>query len=335
MLAWMSHKPGGPETLTLEERPEPNACDDELLVRVLAVGVNYPDGLFIRDLYQVKPQRPFSPGGEFCGVVEKVGANVSTFRVGDVVVGRCGWGALSQRISISHDRCLRIPSQFPPIDAAAFLFTYATAYHALHDIAKLQTGEHVLVLGAAGGVGSAAIELACAAGATVYAAVSTDEKLAFARSCGAHDGVVYDANLQPGADQKKLGRLLQSITSNGVDVVFDPVGGNYTEPALRSLKRGGRHLVVGFTAGIPAPPLNLVLLKSTRILGVDWRTFAREEPLSNNDNIETLFSLWTQKRIQPRITDVFDFSVAPQAITTLESRSALGKIVVRMPPADH
>lgn len=330
MKAWLSHVAGGPETLVLEEVPVPEAAEGELLVRVQAVGINYPDGLLIRDLYQVKPARPFAPGGEFCGVVESVGTGVSRFQVGDVVLGRCGWGAMAERIALSQDRCVRIPSGFPPAEAAAFLFTYATTYHALHDAARLQPGETLLVLGAAGGVGSAAIDLGRAAGARVLACASSEAKLAFAKSCGAVDGLVYDADLQPGDAQKALARQLKTLAPEGVDVVFDPVGGAYAEPALRSLASGGRHLVVGFTAGIPRMPLNLTLLKRCHIIGVDWRAFVNEEPEANARNVDALLALWAQGRIQPQVTDVFDMASAPEAIRRIESRSVMGKLVVRL-----
>ncbi|MCK9490399.1 MAG: NADPH:quinone oxidoreductase family protein [Xanthomonadales bacterium] len=326
----MSHAAGGPEMLVLEERPEPEAGEGELLVRVQAVGVNFPDGLLIRDRYQVKPPRPFAPGGEFCGVVERVGAGVSGFRAGDVVLGRCGWGAMAERIALSQERCVRIPAGFPPDEAAAFLFAYATAYHALHDEARIQPGETLLVLGAAGGVGSAAVDLGRAAGARVLAGASSEAKLAFARSCGAADGLVYDADLPPGEAQQALARRLKALAPGGVDVVFDPVGGAYAEPALRSLGRGGRHLVVGFTAGIPRMPLNLALLKRCRIIGVDWRAFVNEEPEANARNVDALLSLWAQRRVRPQVTEVFDMASAPEAIRRMESRSVMGKLVVSL-----
>lgn len=330
MKAWMSHAAGGPEMLVLEERPEPEAGEGELLVCVQAVGVNFPDGLLIRDRYQVKPSRPFAPGGEFCGVVERVGAGVSGFRAGDVVLGRCGWGAMAERIALSQERCVRIPAGFPPDEAAAFLFAYATAYHALHDAARIQPGETLLVLGAAGGVGSAAVDLGRAAGARVLAGASSEAKLAFARSCGAADGLVYDADLPPGEAQQALARRLKALAPGGVDVVFDPVGGAYAEPALRSLGRGGRHLVVGFTAGIPRMPLNLALLKRCRIIGVDWRAFVNEEPEANARNVDALLSLWAQRRVRPQVTEVFDMASAPEAIRRMESRSVMGKLVVSL-----
>lgn len=332
MMAWVSHGAGGPQTLVLEERAVSAPAEGELLVRVQAVGINFPDGLLIRDQYQIKPTRPFVPGSEFCGVVEALGPGVTAFRPGDVVIGRCGWGALAERVTLSQARCVRIPSGLPIAEAAAFLFTYATAYHALHDAGRLQPGESLLVLGAAGGVGSAAIEVGRALGATVLAAASTQERLAFALTLGASAGLVYDAALQAGEGQKGLASQLKALMPAGANVVLDPVGGTYTEPALRSLAPGGRHLVVGFTAGIPRVPLNLALLKRSHIIGVDWRMFVQEQPDENERNVQALLRLWQEGSIQPRVTESFPFSEAPLAIARLESRQVLGKIVVTLNP---
>lgn len=335
MKAWVSHEAGGPESLVLVDRPEPVPAAGELSVRVQAVGVNFPDSLLIRDLYQVKPPRPLVPGSEFCGTVAQVGDGVTEFAPGDTVIGRCGWGALAEMIALSQDRCVRIPAALPAAEAAGFLFAYATAYHALVDAAQLAAGETLLVLGAAGGVGSAAVEVGHALGARVIAAASTQDKLDHALSRGASQGLVYDAHLAAGDGQKALAAQLKAMAPGGVDVVLDPVGGAYTEPALRSLGRGGRHLVVGFTAGIPRVPLNLTLLKRTRIVGVDWRMFVQEQPDRNHANVLALLDLWQRGRIQPQVTERYAFAQAPQAIARLESRQALGKIVVDMNGADH
>lgn len=330
MKIWVSLAAGGPETLVLKEVPIPPPRDGEILVRIQAVGVNFPDSLLIRDLYQIKPPRPLVPGSEFCGIVKDTGDGVTLFRPGDVVIGRCGWGAMAEYIALPQNRCVRIPNTLPRAEAAAFLFAYGTAYHALNDAARIQTGETLLVLGAAGGVGSAAIEIGRALGAQVLAGASTDAKLAYAMSRGASGGVVYESDLQPGDSQRNFAEKLKVIAPCGIDVVVDPVGGSYTEPALRSLARGGRHLVVGFTAGIPRVPLNLALLKSSHIIGVDWRTFVQEEPDANASNVEALLEMWHDHRIKPQVTESFPFSAAPQAIARLESRHAIGKIVVRM-----
>lgn len=329
MKAWLSHQPGGPESLVLEDIAEPVPDAGQILVRVLAVGINYPDALLIRDQYQVKAPRPFAPGAEFSGIVESVGVDAKHFKVGSPVMGRCGWGALAQRIVIDHARCIRLPSGISPVDAAGFMFVYATGYHALRDVGQLRSGETVLVLGAAGGVGSAVVDLARALGARVVVAVSSKEKLDYALSRGATNGIVYPATLSDSAAQRELSQALKELVgSEGSDLVFDPVGGQYSEPALRTLKPGGRHLVVGFPAGIPHLPLNLVLLKRCKVLGVDWRGFALSDPGANERNIESLFALWHEGLIQPHVSHSFSFEAAPDAIQTVEHRQAIGKIIV-------
>jgi|SRR5450830_1364549 len=330
MKVWVSREPGGPESLVLEDWPIPTIGDGELLIRVRAVGVNFPDSLLIRDMYQVKPPRPLVPGSEFCGVVEQVGADSRQFARGDVVIGRCGWGAMSEYLALSQDRCVKIPDRLPTAEAAAFQFAYATAYHALHDAGRLRSGETLLVLGAAGGVGAAAVEVGRAMGARVIAAVSSSAKLEFAKTRGADDGVIYDAGLHAGEGQKEFASDLKRILPNGADVVFDPVGGVYSEPVLRNLGRGGRLLVVGFTAGIPRVPLNLTLLKRAHIVGVDWRMFIQEEPAANASNLQTLLKMWHDGLLSPQVTERFALSMAPDAIARLESRAALGKIVVTL-----
>lgn len=330
MKAWVSAVAGGPETLELRDLPVPQAGPGQLRVRVAAVGINFPDGLLLRDQYQVQAPRPLVPGSEFCGVVEALGEGVDGFVSGDTVVARCGWGAMAEQVVVDAVRCTRLPAGLPRLQAAGFLFAYATAYHALHDAAGLRAGETLLVLGAAGGVGSAAVELGRAAGATVLAAASTPAKRDFAVGLGASQGLVYDGRLQPGDGQKALAAQFKALAPQGVDVVLDPIGGAYTEPALRSLARGGRHLVVGFTAGIPRVPLNLTLLKSSRIVGVDWRTFVQHEPQAQAANVQALLALWQQGRIRPQVTETYALHDAPHAIARLASRDVLGKIVVDM-----
>jgi NADPH2:quinone reductase len=332
MKTWISEAAGGPDTLALVERPAPVPRDGELLMRIHAVGVNFPDSLLLRDRYQVKPPRPLTPGSEFCGTVERCGAGVVGFKVGDLVIGRCGWGAMAERFAVTQDRCARIHPTLPRIEAAGFMFAYATAYHALHDRARLKPGETLLVLGAAGGVGTAAVEIGKAMGATVRACASSGAKLAHAVARGADGGLVYDANLEAGAGQRRLAGELKALAPAGADVVFDPVGGAYAEPALRALALGGRYLVVGFTAGIPSVPLNLALLRSSQIIGVDWRTFSNQSASANTSNVDTLLAWWEQGRIAPRVTEVFRFEDAPAAIARLELREAVGKIVVEVAP---
>jgi NADPH2:quinone reductase len=329
MQAWLSEEPGGPESLTLKEIDTPVPRPGQILVRVLAVGVNFPDALMIRDQYQVKAPRPFSPGAEFSGVVEAVGDAALQFSVGTLVMGRCGWGALAEHIAIDQGRCVRLPTSVSPIDAAGFMFVYATAYHALRDVAQIRAGETMLVLGAAGGVGSAAIDLGRAFGARVVVAASSKEKLDYALSRGATNGIVYPATLDDPSAQRELAQAFKDLVgAEGADVVFDPVGGCYSEPALRSLIPGGRHLVVGFAAGIPRLPLNLVLLKRCKVLGVDWRGFVFSDPAANERNIESLLAMWREGSIHPDVSESYSFADAPDAIKCVDGRKAVGKIVV-------
>jgi len=334
MKAWRSHRTGGPETLVLEDVESPQPAGDELLVRVRGVGINYPDGLFLRDRYQITLPRPITPGSEFSGIVIGGGPQAGDFAIGDRVIGRCGWGAMAERIVVAQGKCARLPDGLPLREAAAFLFAHATAWHALRDQAGLREGETLLVLGAAGGVGSAAVQIGRALGAQVRVAVSSEARLAHAIACGAHDGLVYPAALEPGSGGKVLAARFKALLPQGADVVFDPVGGDYAEAALRSLAHGGRHLVVGFTAGIPRVPLNLALLRSARIIGIDWRTFSAREPAANAANIAALLELWRQGRIAPPVSEVFPFARAPAAIARLETREALGKLVVEVAEDD-
>ncbi|MGF6408455.1 zinc-binding dehydrogenase [Paraburkholderia sp. MM5482-R1] len=243
MKAWLSRTAGGAESLALVDAAPPALEAGKILVRVEAVGVNYPDVLLLRDRYQVRPERPFIPGGEFCCQVLEVAPSTTGFRAGDVVVGRTVYGAMAEFVVVAADRCERIPADMPRTDAAAFFFAYATAYHALRNAGGLVAGETLLILGAGGGVGSAAIELGKAFGARVVVAASTHEKVQFALACGAEDGLVCPADLVSSEQKKSLSAELKGLTgAGGADVVLDPVGGNYSEPALRSLGPLGRHL---------------------------------------------------------------------------------------------
>lgn len=329
MKALLSRIPGGAESLSVEEIEESAPGPNEVLVRVRACGVNYSDTLLIRDLYQVKPPRPFSPGAEVCGDIERIGEGVAGLVPGDRVIGRCGWGGMAEKLVLTADRCVRIPPDAPVAKAAAFLFSYATAYHALTDRAGLQRGETLLVLGAAGGVGSAAIQIGCALGARVLAAASSEEKLDFARGIGAQGGYVYPAAVDAGEGAKALAAGFKELTGKaGADVIFDPVGGVYTEAALRSIARDGRHLVVGFTAGIPKLPLNLTLLKSCQVIGVDWRTFIIHHAARNEANTADLLRMWREGTLSPPDPHIYRLEHAAQAIARLAARDVAGKLVV-------
>jgi NADPH2:quinone reductase len=286
--------------------------------------------LIIKDMYQFKPERPFAPGGEVAGVVKAVGAGVETLKVGDRVIGSAGWGGMAEEIVLSAQRVRTIPDAMPFDEAAAFLMTYGTSHYALKDRAYLKPGESLLVLGAAGGVGVAAVELGKAMGAKVIAAVSTPEKAAFAKSCGADETVIYPEKLSEDdkAGVKALGEAFKQSGGGGVDVVYDAVGGAYAEPALRAMNWDGRFLVIGFPAGIPKVPLNLTLLKSCQIVGVFWGAFTAREPQAHEANVADLYRLYAEGKIRPRISGRYPLERGAEAIRHLADRKAQGKVVV-------
>jgi NADPH2:quinone reductase len=329
LKALLSTGPGGPETLVLETRPEPKPGPGEVLLRVKACGVNFPDVLIIQDLYQFKPPRPFAPGSEVSGIVEALGESVDSLKIGDRVIGSAGWGGMAEKLVLTAGRCIPMPDAMPFDIAAAFIMTYGTSHHALKDRAQLKPGETLLVLGAAGGVGLAAIELGKAAGARVVAAASSEEKVALAKAHGADVGVVYPPGPFDKDGAKALTELFkQACGKNGADVIYDPVGGAYAEAALRAIAWEGRFLVVGFPAGIPKIPLNLPLLKSCQIVGVFWGAFAQREPERNRENNHELMALYAKGAITPEISERFPLERAGEAIAKLASRQAMGKLVV-------
>lgn len=331
MRAMLSKSVGGPETLVLEQLPDPEPKAGEVRLAIKACGVNYPDLLIIQDKYQFKPERPFAPGGEVAGVVEAVGPGVSRLKVGDRVIGSCGWGGMADKVVLEADRCIPFPDAMPFDVASALILTYGTTIHALKDRAKLQAGETLLVLGAAGGVGISAVELGKAMGARVIAAVSSAEKLASAKAHGADDGVIYPAGPFDKAGQRELADLFKkAVGEKGADVIYDPVGGDYTEASLRSIAWEGRFLVVGFPAGIAKLPLNLTLLKSCQVVGVFWGAFARRDPKANAANIAQLMKYYLDGKIKPLISERFPLEKAGDAIAKLGARQAVGKLVVTM-----
>lgn len=332
MRAVLSKVAGGPETLVLEEIAEPVAGPGQVLVRVAAVGANFPDSLIISDRYQFRPGRPFSPGGELAGTVEAVGEGVVDFAAGDRVVAITIWGAMCEKVAVDAWRCARIPDDMPFDEAAAFLITYGTSYHALVDRARLAAGETLLVLGAAGGVGLAGVEIGKALGARVVAAASSREKVDVALRVGADVGVVYDPRLAEGDGQKALAaEFKKACGSDGAAVVLDPVGGAYSEPALRSIAWLGRFLVVGFPAGIARIPLNLPLLKGCDVLGIFWGSALERDPARHREALAELFDLYGLGRIKPLISARFPLDRAAEAIVELSARRANGKIVVTVP----
>jgi NADPH2:quinone reductase len=330
MKALLSRTPGGPERLTLEEIPPPSPRANELLIEVHAVGVNYPDVLVIQDLYQFKPPRPFAPGGEISGIVRAVGANAKGFAVGDRVIGLCGAGGMAEQVAIEAAKCMPMPREMSFEEGAAFIFTYGTSQYALKQRAGLRAGETLLVLGAAGGVGLAAVELGKAMGATVVAAASSEEKVAFARAAGADRGVVYPRGPLDREQQKTLSEALKGACGGGADVIYDAVGGAYAEPAFRAINWNGRFLVVGFPAGIPSIPLNLPLLKSAQIVGVFWGAWTARAPHEFAANVRELFALYTAGKVKPRVSARFPLERGAEAIRALGERQALGKVVVTL-----
>lgn len=331
MRAMLSKAPGGPETLVLEEAADPVPDRGEVVLDIRACGVNFPDSLIIKDMYQFKPERPFAPGGEVSGVVSAVGDEVKQLKIGDRVIGSVGWGGMAEKLKLAEDRCIPIPDAMPFDHAAAFIMTYGTSYYALKQRAALKPDETLLVLGAAGGVGLAAVELGKAMGARVIAAVSSEEKLALTKKHGATDGVIYPSGPFDRDGQKALAELFKGASGKtGADVIYDPVGGDYAEAALRSIAWEGRFLVVGFPAGIPKLPLNLTLLKSCQVVGVFWGDWVRRFPAQNAENVRELLGFYQQGVIKPTVSASFPLEKAGDAISWLVDRKAMGKVVVTM-----
>ena len=331
MRALLSTAPGGPETLTLSELPDPVAGRGQVVIAVKACAINFPDVLIIEDKYQFKPERPFAPGGEIAGIIDAVGEGVEGWRVGDRVIAMLGHGGLCEKVIADPAKLYRLPEGRSFAEGASLILTYGTTIHALLDRGHIAAGQTLLVLGAAGGVGLAAIELGKAFGARVVAAVSSDEKAAAARDAGADETLVY-ARAPFDKDQSKAlaEQFKAAVGKGGADVIYDPVGGDYAEPALRSIAWEGQYLVVGFPAGIPRLPLNLTLLKSCDVCGVFWGAFAARDPKANQAHIETLFALWKDGKIAPRVTEVFAFEEGGKAIAKMAARNAIGKLVVEV-----
>lgn len=322
MHAWICKDPVGVDALTWTELPLPVPKAGEVLIEIRAASLNFPDLLMVQNKYQIKPPLPFVPGAEYAGVVQAVGEGVTHLQPGQNVACLSGTGGFATHVAAPAALCMPLPPGFPLVDAAAFIMTYATSHHALVDRAQLQAGETVLILGAAGGVGTAAIQIAKAVGARVIAAASSDEKCALCQALGA------DATLNYGS--QNLREALKPLTDGkGPDVIYDPVGGDLAEPALRSIAWRGRYLVVGFAAGpIPSLPLNLVLLKGASLVGVFWGEFAKREPQANAAMMKQLAQWYLQGKIKPVIDRTLPMSELQHALATLGSRSVKGKLVL-------
>ena len=331
MKALLSRAPGGPDTLELAELPDPVPGPGQLLVQVKACAINYPDVLIIEDKYQFRPERPFAPGGEIAGIVEVAGDGVGRWGPGDRVIAMLGHGGLAQKVLVSAAAALPLPHGRGFSDGSALILTYATTIHALLDRGRMKAGETLLVLGAAGGVGLAAVELGKAYGARVVAAVSSEEKAEAARAAGADEVVIYPRGPFDKDGAKALAQLFKdAVGPNGADLIYDPVGGDYSEAALRAIAWEGRLLVIGFPAGIPRLPLNLTLLKSCDVRGVFWGAFAARDPKANAAHVQTLFRLWDEGKIAPKVSRTWPLAQGGEAIAHMAARRAVGKLVVTM-----
>ena len=321
MRAILCKELGPANTLVIDDIPSPEPGKGQVKVRVKAAGLNFPDTLIIEGKYQIKPELPFSPGGEMAGEVLAVGEGVQRFKPGQRVMGLTGYGAFAEEILVPENQLIPVPDGMNDHTAAAFSMVYGTSYHALKQRANIQPGETLLVLGASGGVGLAAVELGKAMGATVFACASSEEKLAVAKEAGADDLINYA--------EEDLKDALKQRYPKGVDVIYDPVGDKFTEAAIRNMAWNGRLLIVGFAAGdIPKIPANLALLKGCSIVGVFWGAFTQKEPQTNIQNIMELMQLFNQGKINPRISQVFPFEDYEQALAALTSRTAKGKVVL-------
>jgi NADPH:quinone reductase len=322
MKAVLCKQYGPPESLVIEEVPPLKPGNAQVVVAVSACGVNFPDTLIIQGKYQLRPDLPFSPGGEIAGTVKEVGEGVTRFKAGDRVIAFTGWGGFAEEVPVEVAHLIPIPEGMDFVTASAFVMTYGTSHHALKDRAELKPGETLLVLGAAGGVGLAAVEIGKAMGARVIAAASSDDKLTVCQQHGADDLINYG--------REDLKERVKALTEGrGVDVVYDPVGGDYSEPALRGMAWKGRFLVVGFAAGdIPKIPLNLPLLKGCSLVGVFWGAFTRKEPQRNQEHMRELLAWFHEGRLRPYISATYPLERAADALNDVMNRKVMGKVVL-------
>ncbi|MNZ36006.1 Quinone oxidoreductase 1 [compost metagenome] len=315
---------GPAQGLVLEEVASPVPKKNEILLDVHAAGVNFPDTLIIEGKYQFQPPLPFSPGGEAAGIISAVGEKVTDLKVGDRVMALTGWGSFAEQVAVPGYNVLPIPEQMDFTHAAAFGMTYGTSMHALQQRGQLKAGETLLVLGASGGVGLAAVEIGKAMGARVIAAASSAEKLAVAKAAGADELINY-------SEHSLKDEIKRLTAGNGVDVIYDPVGGDLFDQAVRGIAWNGRLLVVGFASGrIPQLPVNLALLKGAAVLGVFWGAFAQRQPADNAANFKQLFAWFAEGKLKPLVSQTFPLAEAGAAIDLLGQRKALGKLVVTL-----
>jgi len=324
MKAVLCKQFGPPESLVLEDLPSPKPGAGEVVVSIKTASVNFPDVLIIQNKYQFKPPLPFSPGSELAGVVKEIGPGVTNVKVGDKVIAFVTFGAFAEEVKTEAVRLLPLPEGMSYEEGASFILTYGTTDHALRDRAQMKPGESLLVLGAAGGVGVAAIEIGKAMGARVIACASSDDKLAVCKQHGADETINY-------ATEDLRERIKALTGGKGVDVIYDAVGGSYSEPAFRSIAWRGRHLVIGFAAGeIPKLPLNLALLKGASIVGVFWGDFTKREPAAFAESAKQLGRWYKEGRLKPHVSTTFPLARAAEAMNLLASRKAKGKVVIRI-----
>ena len=330
MKALVCNEFGPLETLKIQEMPDPVAGEGHIVIDVKAAAVNFPDVLVVQNLYQFKPEPPFAPGNEVAGLVSQVGPGVEGIKVGDRVFASGGFGGFAEKYLAPAHSVVAIDDDMPFDEAASFMMVYGTSHHALKQRADIQPGEILLVLGASGGVGLAAVELGKAMGARVIAAASSQEKVDFCLAAGADDGFVYEKNPLDRDQQKALSAKIKEMTGGkGADVIYDPVGDDYAEPALRSIAWKGRYLVVGFAAGnIPKVPLNLALLKGCQIVGVFWGMFIGVEADVHKANTAELMSWYKAGKIKPRISKHYPLDDALQALQDMAARKVKGKVVI-------
>ena len=325
---------GMPDKLQVNDVPDPEASTEHVVIENKAASVNFPDVLMIQGLYQFQPELPFIPGGESAGIVSAVGDGVENISVGDRVFAMTGMGAFSEKISAHNSSVVKIPDNMGFETAAALPMTYGTSLYALKQRANLKAGETLLVLGAAGGVGLATVELGKAMGARVIAAASTNEKVNLCIQHGADEGFIYPSGVLNRDQQKELSNKIKELSGGiGPNVIYDPVGGSYSEPCLRSIAWEGRYLVIGFAAGadqIPKMPLNLTLLKGCQIVGVFWGAWVGMHPEENKKNFEELFKLHSEGKINPEVSDSFTLDDGALAIAHLKDRKAKGKVIIKI-----
>ena len=329
MKAFLCKEFGPVDSHTVEEIEDPVAGPGQVVVDIKATGISFPDVLIVQGLYQFKPPFPFSPGSEISGVVSSVGEDVTMHKVGDRVMGSIGSGGLREKGVYLEQQLMPLPESMDFNTAAGFPLNYGTTYHAFKQRGELKEGQSVLVLGAGGGLGITAIHIAKAMGARVIAAASSQEKIDLCIKEGADEGIIYERDMDRDL-QKKFSDEIKELTGGGVDMIYDLVGGDYAEPALRAIARHGKYLVIGFTAGIPKMPLNLTLLKECQIVGVFWGQFAAIDHAENAQNFKELFELHAEGKIKPFVTETYSLEESAKAIKTLEDRKVLGKVVVNM-----